>query len=754
MLGRLEQTSLQSTQTTFNRKQNYHLITACRASERAREGKVHGVFTAAVLKGLQSENANREEITSSDLFSFLSRELANSGQEPIQAGMGSRIVLVSYPTLTSTPSAKTVNKTCPYQGLKFFEKSTAKFFFGRERVIQLLIEMLGHSSFVPLIGASGSGKSSVVRAGLIPELEKSGWIILDLIQPGVEPVAKLTATLEHFFREHGQLSTFTRLYSQIDSKGLHPIIDNLPVAGKILLVVDQFEEVFSVCSNEAERHRFIQLLTQLADQQNPHLFVVTTMRADFLEPCLNYRALAQLIQDWKVLALPMNEQELTAAIEEPAKLQGYKLGEGLLDLVLEDVNRESNCLPLLQFVLTELWKPATEQGYKLTVEQYIRMGRVSGCLNRHAEEIFNHLTSSEQEWAKFICLRLVRTGKNQKDTRQRKLKQKLLVLAQDNPDKVKAIDKVIQKFVDRRLFATGEDELGVWIDLSHEALMEGWQKFIDWRQEDRELRHLLDRVDDTLQEWIQHDKDEKFLMMGGLLTQVQKRWAQIEHYSSSSVKEFYQRSNSYEERVLEALAYSQGKKAKMSGESFKKNYESETQALLENLEKRYILQLKVKDEELKLYRKQNASLENIVNTLASRPIGPFIEVESKAVASEKFQENIQQSGTFGIGVNQGEVEAEKIAGTTNEAQSKNLAETAAEIQQLLDKLSEKYPVTTQTEKMAIATRAMDEITTNVTLKQRIFNIQKSRSIEALKNAVNHPVFKIVLAGLQGWLNEE
>ncbi len=540
---------LHGTQTTISAKRNSCLIAACRDFEPAREGKEHGLFTAAVLRGLTPEHANNGEITSNDLLSFVTRELQNSGQEVIHAGMGQVISLIRYAT-APTPHP-VINESCPYQGLNPFNEATAGFFFGRDRLIQRLQEKLDQTNFIPVIGASGSGKSSVVLAGLIPRLRQSGWQILGVMQPGIEPIAKLKVTLEQFFREQGQLPTLYEIYPQIDTAGLQPVIEHLPGIGKVLLTVDQFEELFTLCANERDRHRFITLLTQVAEQPS-RLSIVTTMRADFLEHCLSYRALAQLIQDWKELALPLDEQELVDAIVKPAEQQGYHLENGLLDLILENVREEKNSLPLLQFALTELWQHRNQQAHALTLSCYRDMGGVKGALNRYANQLYESLSQSEQEFVKRACLKLVRTGQEEKDTRQRQPKHNLLVLAPDNQTPEGA-QIVLDTLISRRLLVSDEQQGEAWVDLAHEALMESWQVFRDWRKKDRELRRLGDRVEDAARDWIDHHQDSTFLMSDGFLSQVTQRWQELKSYLSPTAQEFYQRSY---DRERERISYS------------------------------------------------------------------------------------------------------------------------------------------------------------------------------------------------------
>lgn len=541
---------LKSTEAAILQKSNYCLIAACREFEAAREStdQNHGLFTAAVLKGLSSDRAEHGVITSNSLLGYVENELNRSGQQTIHAGRGRSIQLITFRIAAPRP---TINETCPYQGLKPFDRDTKQFFFGRDRLVGQLLKQIEQSAFVPVIGASGSGKSSVIRAGLVPELEQSGWQILDIVEPGIDPISKLKNALENFFREQGQVLAFRDLYPRIDREGLLPVIENLPGSSKVLLVVDQFEEVFTLCSNENDRRRFIEWLTQVAGQAS-RLSIVTTMRADFLEPCLSYRSLAQLIQDWKVLALPMSEEELQTAIVEPARRQGYQLGEGLLDLIMEDIRLEKNCLPLLQFALTELWQHRDQETHTLTLAHYREMGRVTGALDRHANQVYESLSETEKEWVKRACLRLVRTGQEEKDTRQRQPKQQLLQLAPDSQAQT-IINDVLGRLVDGRLLVTEEEGGEAWVDLAHEALMEKWNWFRNWRKEDRELRRLRDRLEDALRDWLEHHQDGNFLISDGFLNQVTQRWTELKSYLPPAAQEFYYRSH---ERERERISYS------------------------------------------------------------------------------------------------------------------------------------------------------------------------------------------------------
>ncbi|MEH2451157.1 nSTAND1 domain-containing NTPase [Nostoc sp.] len=538
----LERSFINSGFSVFNSKQDYCLITASRAFERAREDAEGGIFTKAVIKGLFEDQAKGTtgEVNANDLISFISQELKGSGQEAIYMGGGRSIPLVWYPPKNPVAPA-VVSEECPYRGLQAFDKEHAKFFFGREKVVSLIQQKLAQANFLPIIGASGSGKSSVVRAGLIPVLEKNGWRILELILPGVEPLAELKRAFTQLF-ERTEIREISAL---IDTEGLPTVISRLTGSERCLLVVDQFEEIFTLGSQEEERQRFIELLTQVSKGR---LAIVTTMRADFLEYCLNYKSLTQLIQEQAAYMPPLLGAELEEAIASPANLQGYQLEKGLLPTIRQEVvGQEKGCLPLLQFALTELWEQRDQQTQQLTLAKFNELGGVIGALNRHAENLYASFTKQQQPWVKWIFLKLVRTGAEDKDTRQRQPKQELLSLAGENLDEQQAINQVIEKLIQGRLIVTDtEAREEVWIDLAHEALIDGWQKLRKWRQQDRDLRRLDDKLADALREWLHKKEDEQYLMPRGLLAEVQKNWEKLKPDLSSPAQKFYQRSVAYE----------------------------------------------------------------------------------------------------------------------------------------------------------------------------------------------------------------
>ncbi|PSB33709.1 response regulator [Stenomitos frigidus] len=469
---------------------------------------------------------------------------------------------------TNTPTQRVqhfVSETCPYQGIRFFDETTKDFFFGRRRIVKILRQKLEQASFVPVIGNSGSGKSSLVRAGLISCLRsKENWRILPPITPSIDPLGQLKQALRSLFQDEPE--DLIQLYEAIDNapKGLETIATKLVEMERILLVVDQFEEVFTLCpsSKEAQRDRFIQLLTQIAELHSAKLTVVVIIRADFISACLRYESLTQLIQQQALYLPVLNQEELREVIIHPAEIQGYELEDRLVEVILEDMRQEPECLPLLQFTLTELWKLATEQEHQLTLTQYRNLGRLAGALNQRADALYSEIGKrfgeQGQLWVKRILLSLVRTGVETKDTRQRQVKADLLAIVDDKTEDQRMIARVLDRLVRERLLVTGGDE-NAWVDLSHEALIEGWHRFTQWRKEDRDLRRLIDRVRDVYQEWLNNQQEDQFLLMGGLLAQTQNRWSELEALLPLQIKDFHKRSVDYkktrEEEGLQSSSF-------------------------------------------------------------------------------------------------------------------------------------------------------------------------------------------------------
>ncbi len=514
-------------------KARYCLVTACRSFEQAAAMKSaeHSIFSTAVLAVLRADS---HRVTALDVLKRVENDLQGTGQEPLYLGAGSDVPIVER-QVVSIPQA--VSEECPYQGLRAFTPETERFFFGREAEKRLLWERLSRSNFVAVLGPSGIGKSSVVRAGLVTRLVAEGWQVLTMM-PEDQPMANLKSAMKPLWAEM-PVGEQRRLREVLQGEGLLAMAQQLsavrPLNRRVLLLVDQFEEVFTQCpkGKEAERDSFIRGLVAVGRAQTP-LAVVMTMRSDFVNEWLATGQPPEVMNHDAVYLGPLQGENLTAAIVEPATMQGYRFGMGLLELLLDDVAKEANCLPLLEFALQELWNVRDIEKKELTATAYVEIGRLKGALDKQAARIFAEklLRDVDRDWARRICLELVRIGRGERDTRQRQPKEKLLQMGGSHTEKKQIIADVIAELVKGRLLVSGGDEdaardadNAAYIDLAHEALLEGWTQFAAWRQEDRDLQRLKQRLEDAYEEWKKKESNDHYLLAGGLLAEVREQQA-------------------------------------------------------------------------------------------------------------------------------------------------------------------------------------------------------------------------------------
>jgi WD40 repeat protein/energy-coupling factor transporter ATP-binding protein EcfA2 len=550
----------------FTSNNNYYLLAACREFETAKILRTdrYSVFTGLLINGLAKENADKNgEISNDLLFDFVCREIKRIQdynkleklQTPSRLGLGERIILVKYDydQISSTKQEAALRDDkgeliCPYQGLQPFEQEQSVFFFGRDKQVQEIFRKLNEKPFVAVIGASGSGKSSVVRAGLIPRLnkdsdlisrlkEESEWQSIEPIKPGSNPLANLVNNFNKIFnypKELQELDVSTDNVSEMFAS----IIKSLGGSVNYLLLIDQFEELFTVCTDETERSQFIELITKLANIPDSPLAVVITMRADFIESCLLYPSLTQLIQAQAIYMPPLVGKDLGDAIEKPANIQGYSFEEGLIEEILQDVGKEEGILPLLEFALTQLWEKRDSQNHQLTLEQYKALGRVTGALNHHADKIYSYndfekespqqeRSDKEKDWIKQIFLRLVRIDEKGKDTRQRQSKATLLDIAKDDEERG-VLSQVLEDLVRGRLLVPGgggqktddQDDNSLanlvqetqLIDIAHEALIRDWKKLHDWVQDNRIDLKFRQTITQAANDWENNSKKEEYLV--------------------------------------------------------------------------------------------------------------------------------------------------------------------------------------------------------------------------------------------------
>lgn len=406
----------------------------------------------------------------------------------------------------------------PFKGLEHYDVNDAEIFFGREVLVKRLIERLKGERFLAVIvGASGSGKSSIVRAGLIPALVghaegRNGWIVR-LITPTENPLQALAESLtpmdgaevetapprEDLAHDSNSLSSAARWLVETEA------------ANRLLLVVDQFEELFSLCRDEEERKAFIENLLYAADPERAGpTVVVITLRADFYAHCAGYPSLRTALARNQEYIGPMSTTELRRAIEEPALRRGWKFQPGLVDLMLRDVRGEPGALPLLSHALLETWKRRSRR--MLTLRGYAEAGGVRRAIARTAEVVYNQLLDEEQRGiVRNVFLRLTELGEGTEDTRRRVAQTELIT----SPGQANSTEQVLATLAAARLITLSEEH----VEVAHEAVIREWPRLRVWLDEDREGLRIHRHLTEAAQAWEALDRDTGELYRGGRLAQ-------------------------------------------------------------------------------------------------------------------------------------------------------------------------------------------------------------------------------------------
>lgn len=497
----LERQLIKQTLTAFSSQKDYYLITACRSYEDALAVKTeeNSIFTNVVLKGLAPENASRNRRVSGDrLFDYVSSELKAVFQEPIRMGWGRSITLVTYPQLKLTPNGeKEFNQENPYRGLYSFESEQAKYFFGREQAIRALLDRINNNHFLAVIGASGCGKSSLVKAGLLAYLKdnqipgSSHWEI-ESFTPGKHPLAKLIEILD---RQHKQNQPF-------------------------VIFIDQLEEIFTLCEDDAERQSFIHLMAEEVTNSDRLTRIIVTIRTDFLDRCAAYSEAATLINrshPTTYVVTPLTRPELEEAIKEPATLHGVKFQQGLITQIADDVDDQPGALPLLQYALKELWrvcieKPEIPEKY-LTWKGYKEIGGVKGALENRANLLYQSFSSTDQLFVHRMFMELVQLSDENQVTRRRTIFERLEAIA----DSIEQLRRVVQLLADQRLIVTDKDT----VEVAHEALLTEWNLLRGWIEEDRENIRLSRLLETECHEWqVRFKKSDEALLTGAKLATI------------------------------------------------------------------------------------------------------------------------------------------------------------------------------------------------------------------------------------------
>ncbi|MDZ8261206.1 pentapeptide repeat-containing protein [Nostoc sp. ChiQUE01b] len=486
----------------------------------------HSVLTAALLKGLEPKQDRW--VSNYTLVDLLNQEHHPFPQRPIFANSGEAINFTRKWNSSVVNSTVQISAICPYKGLSYFDctEADANLFYGRIALTDELLEKVRSGNFLAVLGASGSGKSSVVRAGLLYQLKlgrrlsgSETWQ-LKIFRPGINPLQNLAlAFVESELSDIERASQLAKVEKLIakGAVGLGQLITAAQTQ-RVVLVVDQFEEAFTQCQDITKRQHFFECMLGALQRDDKKLCLIITMRADFFGKCLEqqYGGLAKKIQEHLVTVTPMNREELETAIIKPAEQVNLAVEPELVSQMIADVENSPGSLPLLQYTLTELWQQRIEE--RLTLTMYSKLGGVRGTLQTRATEVYESLSLEEQQATKRIFLELTQLGEGTEDTR-RQVVQRDLVTSQ-HPEAV--MNRIIQRLADEKLVVTStlSNQIAV-VDVAHEALIRHWLLLRKWIEESRDVLRQKRKIEAAAIEWRDRRRVKDYLFQGKRLREVE-----------------------------------------------------------------------------------------------------------------------------------------------------------------------------------------------------------------------------------------
>jgi len=510
------------------------------------------------------QNSDQEEAAEKGRFSVDARHAIG-----VQVGEGHTQIIYSYPVpprtdgITRPPSARISGMVdSPYRGLKFFREEDAAFFFGRETAAAEIMERLSRRLEKPglliVSGVSGAGKSSLLRAGVLPRLRGEGlanepgsalWPCL-VITPTQEPlnelasnIASLTGTNAASIRREldDNPSRFALTVRQVAAARANEPAENLDHhPRRLLLVVDQFEQVFTQCAEEDQQRTFIAALhaavtTGHGSSQVPAALIVLVVRADFETRCADYAELAAAVQD-RYLVTSMTPRQLRLAITEPAKKAGSSIDDALVDTLLREVRARrsssspagtwhgtisgAGVLPLLSYALDQAWR--NRSGDMVDLADYERIGGIEGGVAASAERAYMALTPDQKSAARQIFMRLITTNSDGVDSADRVTRSELT--EGKSHAEIRDVEAVLEAFTVERLLALGDDS----VEISHEVLLTAWKQLQDWLDDDQVDRVQYSRLAADASTWDASQRDPSYLYQPGRLAEISAaadRWA-------------------------------------------------------------------------------------------------------------------------------------------------------------------------------------------------------------------------------------
>lgn len=518
-------------------------------------------FTTALLKTLETTNLETG-LSVAGWITGLQRELASSKIWRNYWLGGVQGVIEVIPATLQPQSQRIDLGICPYMGLKAFSEQDAKYFYGQEVLTQRIIHQVNYKSFLAVIGASGSGKSSIVQAGLMAQLRQGKQIpssetwCIKYLRTGENPLQELARIMAD--GEETPLQTEGLLH--LGGEGFVHWLRRR-TEPMVVLVIDQFEEIFTLAAS-SDRQVFLDILQEALEYAADRFKLIITLRADFISSCLELPWLSQKLQESHVLVPPrLTPESYRQIIEKPAQQVELKVQPGLVELLLQDLQESAGDLPLLQFVLQQLWEYRNQNTGELTVSAYQeQIGGIKLALERKAQTVYDSLEPTIQTIAQWIFLSLTRLGEGTPDTKKQVLKSDLL-RGKYPPDLIEA---TLEKFIAAKLIIvnTPEDKLNlsqsrsadeinqelqlikseVTVEVAHEILIRHWTNLRWWLDENRDRLHQQQRLAKKRQEWEQKQKHPDFLLQKTQLTEAESYYHKYQDYITPQEKEYIRAS--------------------------------------------------------------------------------------------------------------------------------------------------------------------------------------------------------------------
>jgi WD40 repeat protein len=549
----------------FIRDPAWQVITSAAHDQRAfdvfgnRGGDQHSPFAQILFEALQGQAdvspaatgdlpAGDGVITATELYLYLrehvevttlsDRQRQTPGLWPLQKhDKGEYIFLTPGRELRLPPAPPLNYENNPYRGLQSFEEEHHDLFFGRTRLIEDLQTFVSKHQLTVVLGASGTGKSSLVKAGLLPRLHHSSaehWHILGPIRPGTSETSPMHM-LANLLSEGQEVPSFAErvgVWKQANAEAM------------LLLVIDQLEELVTLNRNEQQRTLFLDALTEALVAHPDCLRVVTTLRADF-EPQFASSALKPFWSGARFVISPMTQDELREVIEGPATLRVLYFEPGrLVERLINEVVQTPGALSLLSFTLSELYIKYLEHrgdSRALTEEDYDQLGGVAGSLRTRIGEEYARLTPDQQATMQRLMLRMVSLEGGEL-TRRRVLRSELTYPDSEENERV---DALINRLTEVRLLVRGQTEEGhAYIEPAHDALVRGWDQLWSWVQEATELLPLQRRLTQAANDWERAGRGKKYLWNNDpRLTQVEQVRTSAESWLNNMETDFVAQSS-------------------------------------------------------------------------------------------------------------------------------------------------------------------------------------------------------------------